>query len=237
MFLRAQQLEFVAPEPALSFLRICPSVVCLGPGRGARIEIQFCPPPVSPSSDVQLLLQADRNLPEESDDAHGFTHRTATAPDSNADCANPDEYAVSKAVESESQVREHNEVRGPDARAFSDVPLHAGLVEEAGLVHASQALVTHGASVTADPGANLGVDDGEWGRLEAEPWSRHGRWRVPCFLKHTKDTEAVFGGGEDSELPPLALAVSKLMRKVNLPKNGRETSNLEHDARALFRTC
>lgn len=38
-----------------------------------------------------------------------------------------------------------------------------------------------------------------------EPWSRHGRWRIPCFLKGGQSNGALMGGGE--VLPPLALEV------------------------------
>lgn len=69
-----------------------------------------------------------------------------------------------------------------------EVPLYAGAVDE---------------------GGNTNDEGGHEGGEEEEPWSRHGRWRVPCFLKRTRDHSAGGATGDTGEacLPPLALEV------------------------------
>lgn len=189
-----QQLEFLAPKPELSFLKILPSVIHLSPAAGARIEIQFSPPvsssPETSSATGDLTAAATVNhdpdtagglgAPTSSDGAVvGNTNSTKNVQE---DVAAAGERCIAKAA--------------PGSGTTLDVPLFVGEVQESRAQDSNvggTAMVA--AAVDADrPGGRSGMCEGG----EVEPWGRHGRWRVPCFVKPVE--------GRD-QLPPLALEV------------------------------
>lgn len=230
-----QNLEFFVPEPELSYLKVCPSVVCLPPRQGARVQVSFCPPKALPERGCRsgsLNNEAETDKHEEQDgDRHEAAAGGAAAPpgglggkDSNkrgedrakaagatGPAAASSAFSTKNAVaptasdaEAEQQSSQDKcdgiavvEAEGADGKGQDEndlplVPLYAGALDEGGLM------------------------DSEEGEAQ-EPLSRHGRWRVPCFLKCAG--AHVFGGnsaqrprgqgarGREVVLPPLALEV------------------------------
>ena len=236
-----QDLEFFVPEPELSFLKVCPSVVCLPPRQAARIEVSFCPPKTLPErggssrDEPQDTTDDNGNQEKQDGDAHEAgaggaaggpagkgpskkgedktkgaaaaaaapNSKKAIAPTSSETKAaqqppQDEEDGTSGAAEEEDggAQREGQE----DQNGLPVVPLYAGALDEGGLGDCEEG------------------GDAENEAAEAqEPWSRHGRWRVPCFLKSAgahrvggdgTQTEGREGGqGRQALLPPLALEV------------------------------
>lgn len=184
-------------------------MVHLNPGgTGARIEIQFCSPATPPPEASSLPAAAEEAAAAVKDEEHDSATRAGTsslaegAGDVNSAEKKPKEDAAGGAN------TEHNGRGDVDGGAGNDasgggpvVPLYAGVVEEAG-----------------GEDGDLGVaaedwegQDGACGRVETKTWSRHGRWRVPCFLKPTGGGTANGArGGHNNELPPLALEVREI---------------------------
>ncbi|CBJ27963.1 conserved unknown protein [Ectocarpus siliculosus] len=212
-----QNLEFCVPEPEISFLKICPSVIRLFPKEGARIEVSFCPPRVLPFAEALgaaeekegTTNEEKKHVEEQQIDAGaqkkgpGGKDAKTTEPNSKSPAA---QAATQKAKGSSAPAANNDEeleqkLEGEDnangavaavvdvVNTAHEVPLYAGAVDEGGS--------------TNDDGGHEGGD-------EEEPWSRHGRWRVPCFLKTTRGHSAGGSTGDTAEacLPPLALEVT-----------------------------
>lgn len=231
-----QNLEFFVPEPELSFLKVCPSVVPLSPRQGARIEVSFCPPKALPEKgnlsrdephDATDAGNGDENQGGDAREAaaaavpsRGLSGKdsnkkgqdkakatTAAAAPSASNGKNPIAPNPSEA-EAEQQPQpdkedctaeaaaEGTQAEGEDGNGLPLVPVYAGDLDEGG---------EHG-----DEDEN---EDGE----TQEPWSRHGRWRLPCFLKSAgvdsvggngaQGSGGERGRGHEALLPPLALEV------------------------------
>ncbi|CAM9380764.1 unnamed protein product, partial [Hapterophycus canaliculatus] len=231
-----QSLELLVPEPELSFLKICPSVVLLQPREGARIEVSFCPSVSVPRKGLASAPAPagpdDGEIDEDDTQGKEAERIAATAAgaraagggggaaggkDSNkkvqgtpkAAAAVPQKSgsAATKiaAQERSEQHEQKEEGRGDNAASavgdatrrgdedhLSPVPIYAGDVDESGGVGGEE----HGAEEEKEG--------------EREPWSRHGRWRVPCFLKEPgmQSTLGRGKGGQGRPLPPLALEVN-----------------------------
>eukprot|EP00903_Cladosiphon_okamuranus_P020361 g18681.t1 len=244
-----QNLEFFVPEPELSFLKVCPSVVCLLPRHGARVEVSFCPPKALPDrgypsgddanddNDNKNEQERGKNeaaaggasaLPrgiggKDSAKKDGGNAKAAGAAPAPASSALPNsKNAVAPTPSNAQAQRQPSEDKGEGIAAAEAeggsrgegqqsedglplIPLYAGALDEGGLVDCEK--------------AGSGGDN-EVGEAE-EPWSRHGRWRVPCFLKSA--AAHVLGGniarepggegarGREAVLPPLALEVTTVI--------------------------
>lgn len=234
-----QNLEFFVPEPELSFLKVCPSVVRLPPRQGARVEVSFCPTEALPEKGSlagdELRDATDDGDEQEQDgdtqeaaaggavapsggvagkdsSKNGTGKAKATAVASSLPASNGKNVGALTTSEAEAGQRAPDETedtteeavaggvpeQGRDETGLPLVPLYAGGLDEGGLMNCEE----------GDGGEN---EEG-WAQ---EPWSRHGRWRVPCFLEsagaHSVDGAHVAGGegkrGRDALLPPLALEV------------------------------
>lgn len=197
-----QQLEFLAPEPQLSFLKILPSVVHLSPAAGARIEVQFCPPGTrSPeTSAVTGDLTAAATVNHDPDTAGGLGAPTSSdgAVVGNAkstksiqeDVVAAGERCIAKAAPDSGLMLDGDE------GSIVDVPLFVGEVQESRAQGSNLGASAAGvAGVDTDmPGSRSGMCGGS----DVEPWSRHGKWKVPCFVKPVEGR---------NQLPPLALEV------------------------------
>ncbi|CAM9463399.1 unnamed protein product, partial [Ectocarpus fasciculatus] len=212
-----QNLEFCIPEPELSFLKICPSVIHLFPSEGARIEVSFCPPCALPYAEALGAAEENEDITNEEKKqveeqqievgaekkGSGGKDAKTKGPDSKSPAA---QLATQKAKGSSAPTASNDEeleqkLEGEDnandtVAAVADVvntahvvPLYAGAVDE---------------------GGNTNDEAGNEGGEEEEPWSRHGCWRVPCFLKGTRAHSAGGATGDTGEacLPPLALEVT-----------------------------
>lgn len=232
-----QDLEFFVPQPELSYLKVCPSVVCLPPRQGARIEVSFCPPKAlpergGPSRDALQDANDDNNQEKQDGDAYeaGAGAAAAAAPsggpvgkgpskkgedktkagaaaaasnNKNAIVPTPSEGEAAQDKEggtAEAAADGGTQGEGQDENGLPVVPLYAGALDEGGLMDCEEG------------------NDGEQEEEETqEPWSRHGRWRVPCFLKSagahgvggngTQEAGREGGQGREALLPPLALEV------------------------------
>ncbi|CAM9999546.1 unnamed protein product, partial [Ectocarpus sp. 8 AP-2014] len=213
-----QNLEFCVPETEISFLKICPSVIRLFPKEGARIEVSFCPPRVPPYAEAlgaaeekegttneemkqveeqQIDTGAQKKGPGGKDaktkgpntKSPAAQAATQKAKGSSAPTANNDEELEQKLEEGEDNANGAVAAVADVVNTAHEVPLYAGAVDEGGS--------------TNDGGGHEGGE-------EEEPWSRHGRWRVPCFLKRTRGHSAGGATGDtgDACLPPLALEVT-----------------------------
>lgn len=244
-----QSLEFLSPEPELSFLKICPSVVHLRPREGARIEVSFCPPVSLPGNgstaaagfDGRETSEAENQEKEAESDAAAVagvaavgggigggkdtkkkgqdkTKATTAAPQKGNSAAATTKSPAEEQPEQRQEGgggEEGNIVptaadatRGGDDGHVSPVPRYAGDVDESG----------------DGVGEEHGEEDEEDFEGGQEPWSQHGRWRVPCFLKKPGMQSALGRGkgGEGRPLPPLALEVSEGWKEA--VNNGHEES-------------
>lgn len=227
-----QCLEFLAPDPALSFIKICPCVVHLQPGEGARIEIQFSPPATT-SASAMVHEEANKINGEESQDPNittgvpvaVATPSATTTPKKIPPADGPKDVAIISSSDRMTTNEARNAVTprqqsGSPCESSLRVPFHAGTLEEGGVSSIDGEGVRDGA------GELVRVDDGQggWrrglgdqflrscesGGGEREPWSRHGRWKVPCFLRRGERKGVVVGGSTmEKDLPPIALEVRK----------------------------
>lgn len=212
-----QNLEFCVPEPELSFLKICPSVLHLLPREGARIEVSFCPPCVLPYSEA--LGAAEENEGTTNEEKKKIEEKQI---DVGAEKKGPGgKDAKTKGPDSKSPAAQATTQKAKGSSpptATNDEELEQKLEGEdnANEAVAEVANVAHEAPLYAgavDEGGNTNDDEGHEEEDE-EPWSRHGRWRVPCFLKGTRAHSAGGATGETGEacLPPLALEVRDIIK-------------------------
>lgn len=210
----SQDLEFVVPAPESSHVKICPAVAILEPGTGLRIEVSFSPPPLSGLGPGTIGASRDA-AQEPGPDSSGTEHAQLPAPG---------------VAEGSPPSCRHESVRGigpsqAGRRSDGEVPMHMGVLEDACAEGRDAGPTDEGfqASGTAERPRGMGAR--ECGRAEEgenradQPWSRHGRWRVPCFLRPRRGEGAGGRGEEGGELPPIALEVRRGARGSLLPRH------------------
>lgn len=249
-----QNLEFFVPEPELSFLKVCPSVVRLPPRQGSRVEVSFCPPKALPgntnlATDKLHDATDDGDQDKEGGDTHeaaaggaaaapagglggkdsskkgedktraaavvassASNSKNATVPPSQAEAGRQPREDKEEAHDGTTIAAGDARGEGQDNNGLPLVPLYAGAMDEGGLMNSRE-------------------EEGENEAREAqEAWSRHGRWRVPCFIKgagghrvggNGPQGEGREGGrGREALLPPLALEV-RVQSWRNCEKKGK----------------
>lgn len=175
-----------------------------------RFEISFCPP-VRLDQEHHQQHDVEDNGNEEIDDegrgrdggeAKVVTEegRQSTHQQGKADTSPPPNSATGSAPV--------NDVEGTrdqrrDSGDQSLVPAYAGRLEEGG-----GDIDVHETARPARASKRVGRETYETNESDNEPWSRHGRWRLPCFFKEVASMTTADAGGEGHEgLPPLALEV------------------------------
>lgn len=219
----------------MSFLQVCPSVINLLPGKGVRIEVSFCPPKALPEQGLAKIHDTagedQENERREQAEAAAAAEAVAAAPVGEASSKDEKKKkkdkpkaaaAASAPKQPTSKIEEKTHEDEPCTTADGDdsgapqeeggnagdclplVPLYAGVVDEGGVTKSEDWVEAEA------EGAEEAEEHGE----EEEPWSRHGRWRVPCFLKGATGVavnssgDGIGGrGGGNMLLPPLALEV------------------------------
>lgn len=181
-------------------------------GTGARVEIQFCPPPtLSPEASLPPAAVSAATVTDgERDPATRLGTPSLAIDTGNGKSAesSPREETAEGANTATRNGRggvEGGGVGGGASDGYPAVALYAGLVEEVGPEDDGLGLTAEG----------LEGQHGAWAGVRMEPWSRHGRWRVPCFFKQAGVATASDGHGENiNELPPLALEVRENRTQV-----------------------
>lgn len=209
-----QSLEFVTPEPARSHLKICPSVANLAPGAGVRIEVGFSPP-----SAFDLPAPAWEPHGEGQDSLAEFSHVV------HADANLPSGIGEQAIIDEGAADNDHKS--GNDGcEPARDIPFHVGMIEEGGAdnLGAETAKADPEKRMDDEGADSTGKRSLEHERLklcQGEPWSRHGRWKIPCFLKPMHASEEMTGR---EELPPIALEVGQRSRIAALHSEYEQVS-------------
>ncbi|CAM9752752.1 unnamed protein product [Sphacelaria rigidula] len=112
-----------------------------------------------------------------------------------------------------------------DEGSIVDVPLFVGEVQESRAQDSNL-----GASAAGVAGVDtdmLGSRSGTCGGSDVEPWSRHGKWKVPCFVKPVEGR---------NQLPPLALEVTTVTVKrfLSVDKSRVEFGQLAVGSKAVI---
>ncbi|CAB1100550.1 unnamed protein product [Ectocarpus sp. CCAP 1310/34] len=226
-----QNLEFCVPEPEISFLKICPSVMRLFPKEGARIEVSFCPPRVLPYAEALdaaekkegTTIEEKKQEEEQQIDAGaqkqgpGGKDAKTKGPDSKSPAA---QAATQKAIGSSAPTANNDEEL--EQKLDGEDNANDAVAAVADVVNTAHEVPPYAGAV--DEGGSRNDEGGHEGGQEEEPWSRHGRWRVPCFLKRTRGHSAGGATGDTGKayLPPLALEV-KDCDKIILVTEGRQS--------------
>ncbi|CAN0209764.1 unnamed protein product, partial [Ectocarpus sp. 8 AP-2014] len=212
-----QNLEFCVPEPEISFLKICPSVIRLFPKEGARIEVSFCPPRVlsyaetlGAAEEKEGTTNEEKKQVEEQQIDAGAQKKGPGGKDAKTKGPNSkspaSQAATQKATGSSAPTANNDEEL--EHRLEGEDNANGAVAGVADVVNTAHGVPLYAGAV--DEGGSTNDEGGHEGGEQEEPWSRHGRWRVPCFLKRTRGHSAGGATGDigEARLPPLALEVT-----------------------------